>query len=82
MPAIFPLFAILVVFVFISLHASANQKPKRRRSSDFRRSSGGDYGRSSGKDYARGSGRNSRRDSSERSAYGKRDSRGSSRDRY
>ena len=78
MPAIFPLFAILVVFIFISLHASTNQKPKRRRISDFERSSSDNYGGdSSRKDYAR-----DRRSCSSSRNSGSRDGRGSSRDRY
>ena len=38
MPALFPIVAILVVFVFISLHSTATSQPRRRRS---------DYGSSS-----------------------------------
>ncbi|MEM9945562.1 MAG: hypothetical protein AAF810_05805 [Cyanobacteria bacterium P01_D01_bin.36] len=82
MPAIFPLFAILVVFVFISMHASANQRPKRRRYTDYNRSGGsrdGYRGSSSGKDrdYARGG-----RGGGSSSSRGDRGGRGSSRDRY
>lgn len=50
MPALFPIIAILAVFIFISAHASTNAPPRRRRYDDDYRSGsrGGSRGGSKG----------------------------------
>ena len=51
MPALFPIFAILIVLLFISLHSTATAPPRRnRRRTDrgYGGKSGGSYGGSGG----------------------------------
>lgn len=71
MPALFPIVAILVVFVFISLHSTATSQPRRRRS---------DYGRDRGS-YGSSRGSSSRGGSRDHGDSRRSSKRGSS-DRY
>lgn len=60
MPALFPIVAILVVFVFISLHSTATSQPRRRRSDRGRDAYGSSKGSSSrGSSSGRGDSRRS-----------------------